>query len=212
MTIAERILEFLQERPGGVDDDEICKALGLRARQQANSRCRHLETEGFVVRRQVNGKIRNFLTGKSIPVTPPEVTEPLRDGLMHWFWEGNIQAQVVRHLVEQNYHIRSVADTATRQQGVDIVAERNGELLWVSVKGYPSGTARTNASVQAAHWFKQVIFDMLVYRGRDKIISLGVALPDYARYRSLAKKIDWFQPIADFRYFWIKENGDISVE
>jgi hypothetical protein len=105
-----------------------------------------------------------------------------------------------------------VADTAKREQGIDIVAERNGEQLWVSVKGYPAGTHRTKPSVQAGHWFKQVIFDILAYRGKDKVVSLGVALPDYERYRSLAKKIAWFKPVADFRYFWVEENGDVSVE
>lgn len=60
MTIKESIISFLQNHPDGADDDELANVLGLSARQQANSRCRQLEKEGLVVRRLVNGKIRNF--------------------------------------------------------------------------------------------------------------------------------------------------------
>lgn len=130
----------------------------------------------------------------------------------YWFWEGNVQEKVVTYLAMQNYRIISQADTASQQQGIDIVAERNGIILWVSVKGYPKGTARTNPSVQAAHWFKQVIFDMIEYREQDKEVLLAVALPDYRRHHSLAEKISWFKPVAKFSYFWVNENGDVSVE
>lgn len=63
MTIRERIVAFLQRHPEGVDDDALAKALQLKYRQQANSRCRQLEEEGLVVRRHVNGKIHNFWVG-----------------------------------------------------------------------------------------------------------------------------------------------------
>jgi hypothetical protein len=92
------------------------------------------------------------------------------------------------------------------------MAEKNGKQLWVSVKGFPRRTEKTNPSVQAAHWFKQVIFDMLDYRGRDENVSLAVALPDFTRYHAMAKKISWFKPVARFNYFWVRENGEVVVE
>jgi HJR/Mrr/RecB family endonuclease len=46
-----------------------------------------------------------------------------------------------------DFYIRSVANTASHQQGIDIVAEKDGKLLWVTVKGYPQGTDKTNPSV-----------------------------------------------------------------
>ncbi|MCS6939717.1 MAG: hypothetical protein NZM94_10620, partial [Roseiflexus sp.] len=130
----------------------------------------------------------------------------------HWFWEGNIQSKVVQYLAAQGFHIRSVADTASHQQGIDIVAEKDGKFLWVSVKGHPQDTGKTNPSVQAGHWFKQAIFDVIEYRERDKQVLIAVALPDYPRYRSLAQKITWFKPVANFVYFWVKEDGQVSVE
>ena len=212
MTIAQRILELLQRQPQGLDDDQIAEVLSLKVRQQANSRCRQLQKEGYVTRRPMNGKIRNFSTERPIPVTVFEANTALNQVAGLWFWEGNVQAQVVQHLTAQNYQIRSVADTARRQQGVDIIADRDGEQLWVSVKGYPVGTSRTNPSVQAGHWFKQAIFDVLDYRGQDSAVSLGVGLPDYPRYRSLARKISWFKPVGGFRYFWVEANGQVIVE
>jgi len=98
MTITERIISLLQHRPEGVDDDELSNILGLKARQQANSRCRRLMKEGVVVRRQVNGKIRNFLSGKQITETPLDSPPLSSDFSKLWFWEGNVQAQLVRYL------------------------------------------------------------------------------------------------------------------
>lgn len=217
MSIKQRIISYLQSHPEGIDDDELARALGLKARQQANARCRELEKEGLVIRRRVGDKIHNFWAGNSVaaassvPPIPPNPQSDLPKS-KHWFWEGNIQSKVIQYLATHGFYIRSVADTASHQQGIDIVAEKDGKLLWVSVKGYPQGTDKTNPSVQAGHWFKQVIFDIIEYRERDKNALLAVALPDYPRYRSLAQKITWFKPVANFVYFWVKEDGQISVE
>jgi len=106
----------------------------------------------------------------------------------NWFWEGNVQSKDINFLVSQNYQIRSVASTASHQTGIDIIAEKDGKNLWVSVKGYPQGTERTNASTQSRHWFKQAIFDIIEYRERDKEAFLAMAFPDFPSYRNLAKK------------------------
>ena len=214
MTIANRIVGFLQNQTQGIDDDELAKVLGLAARQQANSRCRQLEKEGFVIRRAVQGKIHNFWAGKqySAKLGAPYEPRQLDSDSEPWFWEGNVQAQLVQHLAANGYRILSVADTATRQRGKDIVAEHNGKQLWVSVKGYPKGTPKTKPAVQAAHWFKQAIFDVLVYRQQSTDVDLGVAFPDYKRYRSLAEQVAWLRPVAAFGYFRIQPTGQIFTE
>jgi hypothetical protein len=218
MTIKERIISFLQNHTEGVDDDELAKALNLSARQQANLRCRRLEGEGLVIRQQVNGKIRNFWAANVVPVPtaplPPDA-KILPTGIpksRDWFWEGSVQSTVVSFLAAHGYTIRSQADTASHQRGIDIEAEKDGKSLWVSVKGYPKGTEKTKPSVQAGHWFKQVIFDMIEYRERRKDVLLAVALPDFPRYRTLAQKITWFKPVAKFAYFWVKADGVVDVE
>jgi len=214
MTIKQSIISFLQTRPEGTDDDELARALTLKFRQQANIRCRELEKEGLVIRRKVKGKIHNFWAGKSsapISTTTPKLSidspryEP-------WFWEGNVQSRVVNYLVSQTNQIHSVADTASHQQGKDIIAEKSGKQLWISVKGYPKGTDKTNPSTQAGHWFKQAIFDVIEYREEDRNVSLAVALPDFRRYHFLANKISWFKPVANFIYFWVGQNGEVLSE
>lgn len=218
MTIRERIIGYLQNHPEGVDDDMLAEALGLSQRQQANARCRQLENEGLVVRRRLGGKIHNFW--QNIPQRPllldlhvdeavaqshPVSSEP-------WYWEGNIQAQVINHLASQKYLIRSVADTRSRQQGKDIVAERDEKELWITSKGYPKGTDRTQPSTQAGHWFKHAVFDVLEYRGENMSVGLGIALPDFRRYRSLADRIAWLKPIVKFVYYWVQENNTVICE
>jgi hypothetical protein len=157
MTIKERIAEYLKKHPEGVDDDLLARNLNLSARQQANSRCRDLEEEGLVERRKVRGKIHNFWIGgesrgETKASTPAkELTAVKKSKTENWFWEGNVQAQVVGYLAGRGYSIMSVADTASHQRGKEV---------WVSAKGFPEGTAKTHPSTQAGHWFKQAVFDI----------------------------------------------------
>lgn len=219
MTIKERIAEYLKKHPEGVDDDVLARNLDLSARQQANSRCRQLEEEGLVERRKVRGKIHNFWIGgegrgvkakKHTPARKKEVEKA--DYHNAWYWEGNVQATLVGYLAGQGYSVMSVADTASRQRGKDIEAAKDGKPVWVSVKGYPRGTTKTNPTTQAGHWFKNAVFDILKYRGEDEEAGLGLALPDFSRYRTLAKRIAWLQPVAKFTYYWVQESGEVKAE
>lgn len=225
MTIRDRIIDYLQNHPEGIDDDDLAFNLRLKSRQKANSRCRQLEKEGFVKRVVIGGKIHNFWAENFYPMTATEMQaqsisqpaqkpkqQPVTPKSDNWFWEGNVQSKVINFLVSQKYHIRSVADTASHQTGIDIMAEKNGKKLWVSVKGYPQGTERTNASTQSRHWFKQAIFDIIEYRERDKEALLAVAFPDFPSYRNLSKKITWFQSAARFVYIWVKEDGRVEYQ
>ena len=208
-TIRERILEYLNQHPEGVDDDELARALQLKARQQANSRCRKLSTEGFVERRRIGGKIHNFLIAPERTFAPPVPPEPAED--RPWFWEGNVQQVVVEYLRKADYRIVRFADTATRQPGRDIEAESKIGPLWVTVKGYPEGTDRTRPSTQAGHWFKQALFDIVAWRGEDQTVELALALPDFPRYRDLAMRVAWLQPVARFSLIWVMEDGTVEV-
>ncbi len=225
MTIKDRIANYLKNTPEGIDDGSLAITLGNMSRNQANSRCRQLEKEGFVKRVVINGIIHNFWAEnyysksatqsplKKIPQTFSQQKQPADvPKSSHWFWEGNVQSKVINFLVSQKYQIRSVADTASHQTGIDIMAEKDGKKLWVSVKGYPRGTEKTNASTQSRHWFKQAIFDIVEYRERDKETFLAVAFPDFPSYRNLAKKITWLKSAAKFVYIWVKEDGSVEHE
>lgn len=211
-TIRDRITEYLAQHPEGIDDDELARALGLKQRQQANSRCRQLEAKGILERHQVRGKIHNFLVDTVHLSQPYREPENASDETKPWFWEGNVQQAVVNYLESQKYTILQAVNTASHQQGKDIITESSGGLLWITVKGYPKGTTRTHPTVQAGHWFKEALFDIVRYRGEDAEVALAIALPDFPRYRRLTYKVSWFQPVARFSYFWVNEDGTVNIE
>ncbi len=217
MTIKQRIILCLQNYPNGINDDDLSRILGMSARQQANEQCRELEKQGLVIRRKVDGRIHNFWAGELVLYTGSVSVEAHKSRKdlpksKYWFWEGNVQSRVIIYLATLSYCIRSVADTASHQQGIDIVAEKNDKSLWITVKGYPQGTEKTNPSVQATHWFKHAVFDIVEYRERDKSVLLAVALPDYPRYHTLAQRIIWLKPAANFIYYWVKQSDEIFTE
>lgn len=191
----------------------------VQVQQQANISCRALAQEGLVSRRQVLGKIHNLWIGQEATIALPSQPVSQMTANPHlpphyksdnWFWEGNVQDQVVRYLQAHKWAIRSCADTASHQRGKDIIAKRNGSELWVPVKGYPTGTKRTHATVQAGHWFKGAVFDIIRYRGENERALLGIALPDFPRYHRLAETIRWLEPVASFVYYWVQPTGEIT--
>jgi len=109
--------------------------------------------------------------------------------------EADVQASVVTALVGAGWAIRSVANTATKEHGIDIIAERDGQSVGVEVKGFPGlGYAdparadqrkRTRPSTQAGHWFSQVILAAMRLRTKHPDWRSVIALPDHARYRTL---------------------------
>jgi hypothetical protein len=206
-TARQRILDYLNHHPEGADDDELAAALHLSARQQANTICRELVTERLVRRERVDGKLRNFATGQSAPKP-----EPVDTSEHPWYWEGHVQARVEQHLRGQGYTIVRTANTANHEQGTDIEARKDRRPLWVTVKGYPRSTERTNATVQAPHWFKDAVFDLLVWRGESAEADVALALPDFPRYRKLLAKVAWLQPVIKYRVFWVNAGGDVRIE
>lgn len=119
---------------------------------------------------------------------------------------------MVSYLEKNGYKIISIANTTTHQRGVDIIARNDKVELWITAKGYPTGTQRPKATTQAGHWFKQAIFDIIDYRNQSEFLDLGVALPDFRRYHSLSKKTSWLKNVSGFRFYWVDVNGNVSIE
>jgi hypothetical protein len=213
MTIQDRIIAHLGDHPEGVDDDALTAALGLRQRQQANMRCRRLEEFGFVVRRRTEGKILNFLASP-LPASPLQGQVSVRDCTEQpWYWEGNVQSAVVRQLESAGYQISFAANTATKEQGKDIIAiSPSGTILWISAKGFPRGTVKTNARTQARHWFSHALFDLVLWRGEHHLNGLGLAFPEQPTYRRLVSRIHWFLETAGASIFWVAEDGSVTVQ
>ena len=210
--LKHRILGCLKGHPEGIDDDTLTLALGLSRRQTANAYCRRMEKEGLIVRKKAGGKTRNFLSSErrisiSVESAPKQSSLPSEI----WHWEGNVQSKVRVFLESSGYSILKVADTSAKEKGKDIEAVKNGRKLWITAKGYPVRTKRTPATVQAGHWFKDAIFDLLIWYGADRSADLGLALPDFSRYRKLLEKVQWLQGAIGFSVYWVSEAGFVSL-
>jgi hypothetical protein len=196
-------------------DDCLSTSSKVYPRQTVNVICRSLSEASLIHRH--NGKcnhcnkvkIVNLLRdGVELKFAPQTVT-PSTD-TKSWYWEGNVQSQVVSFLAKNEYKIISVADTASRVPGKDIIAlDPKGIELWVSVKGFPE----KSSTVQARHWFSGAVFDLLLYRGENQNVKLAIAFPDgFVTYTNLLPRIDWIKQLMPFEVFWVAENGSVRVE
>lgn len=152
------------------------------------------------------------------PVSPegPAPSETPVDATTEWWWEGNVQAAVVRHLAAEGWDIHRVADTSSRERGVDIDAVRGGERLLAEVKGYPSdtylrgpkeGTRKpTGAALQARHYFAGALLSGLLMRGDHASARVVLALPAVETYRTLAARTS--APLTQARVeLWLVSEG-----
>ncbi|MEN0129098.1 MAG: hypothetical protein AAGC49_06630 [Brevundimonas sp.] len=179
---------------------------------------RHLAALGF----QVHGEIE----ARAIP-TPHDVqgarAEPtdrrLQSADESWHTEANVQAAVVGWLVAHGWRILSVADTAARAHGVDVVAERGSERVGIEVKGYPSAqyadparadeVKRTRPSTQAGHWYAQALLAAMRLKGRQPDTTSVVALPDFPRYRALYADTSGSLTASAIEVWWVTSTGDV---
>jgi hypothetical protein len=219
MTVADEVLNALRENPVGLTDAELAALLGKR-HQHINMTCRSLADSGLIVRDGASGSITNRLTAD-----PPAdeirrpVHMPAETADDDWAREGNVQSRLVTHLAGADWRILSVADTARREQGIDIVAERDGARLLVEVKGWPSTTyARgeragqpkpTQPTLQAAHWFASGL-TTLIRRGGSTGVRLALALPDKRRYRGLLGEVGWALERLDITVYLVAADGSVQ--
>ena len=84
-----------------------------------------------------------------------------------WYWEGNVVDAIARHLESDGWSVVTKADTHTKGRGVDIHAIKNGKVLLVEAKGYPSKNYRdprrtaetkpTNPTSLAQQWYSHAL-------------------------------------------------------
>lgn len=138
-----------------------------------------------------------------------------------WFWEGNVQAAMVRHLSVQGAIIRSVADTASKTRGTDIVASLGGRVLHIEVKGWPSTTyadarragevKRTQPAVQASHWFAGAVLSAVRLRGRYPGDRVLIVFPAFPRYRNLSDETAGPLREIGIEIWFVQEQGGVSA-
>ncbi|OAB63278.1 hypothetical protein AY599_06645 [Leptolyngbya valderiana BDU 20041] len=218
MTHAQTIEAFLTTASGPICDDCLSAHTGITPRQTVNLNARRLERRKLAAKREAmlcayckDHKVCNRATGLTWrPAAASAPAKPLPD---YWHWEGHVQDAIVEHLRAEGYDIRSAADTASKAAGKDIIAEKDGRALWISVKGFPAGTAKTNASSQSRHWFAKAVFDLVLYKDQEGDADLALGLPGgYKTYHALADRVTWLRTNLPFSIYWVAEDGSVRVE
>jgi Holliday junction resolvase-like predicted endonuclease len=149
---------------------------------------------------------------------PPATSPPLPGAGLP---EGTVQSFVVAYLVSQGWEIQRVADTASREQGIDVLATRDGHVLAVEVKGFPgtayadprrSGEAkRTPPAAQARVWYAQAILKAMLTRSDHPEYDLAIALPDAATYRSLHQRTRTSLDQLSISVMFVTATGDVHL-
>ena len=219
MTVANDVLRALGTRPAGMTDAELATVLAKR-HQHINTTCRQLADQGLIARDTSHcGIINRLLRGDAPPPVRVIHGEPSSTA-SEWAWEGNVQSRVATYLAATGWSIIRVADTALRERGVDIIAERAGQRLLVEVKGWPSSTyARgehagqpkpTQPRLQAIHWFAEGL-TTLIRRGAKSGARLALALPDMPRYRTLLAEVGWALDRLDITVYLATAEGAVEM-
>ncbi|MFE9188865.1 hypothetical protein ACFYL6_04565 [Micromonospora sp. NPDC007208] len=196
MTLIDDILVRLRARPGGMTDAELAHATG-KLHQQINQRCRQMQAAGVIVRDRSGAVIVNRVAEAGVPVPqqPAAASALVSAAGRDWSWEGNVQAALCRWLVHEGWSLIQVVDTASKQQGTDVVAERAGSRMHVEVKGFPSTsyadprrageTKPTPPALQANHWYGAALLKALRLREKHPDECVAMAFPEAAQYRRL---------------------------
>jgi Holliday junction resolvase-like predicted endonuclease len=189
---------------------------------------RHLAALGFEVAGDIESRTSSTAVGPAVtpPSAPlpaaglrPYVSAPAEHG-GEWHTEANVQAALVTALAGEGWRILSVANTATKEHGIDVIASRDGQTAGVEVKGYPSrGYAdparagevkRTSPSTQAGHWYSQAVLAAMRLRGKEPQWRSVIALPDFPRYRDLHAETAGSLAAVQIEVWWVDQAGAVQ--
>lgn len=225
MSRQDKLLESLASRRR-LCDDCLSEISGVKPRQSVYQACNVMRDQKLISRlterceacnrmKIVNAlvskarqlpKIRTDTIVSSVALAGSSTSSPSKP----WYWEGHVQAEIVRFLMASNVTIQSEANTATREQGIDIEAiDIDGLPLWVSVKGFPEKSSNT----QARHWFAGALLDLALYKDKNPTARLALGLPSgFATYESLVKRVRSTLAFFGCNIFWVTEHGKVTRE
>ena len=148
--------------------------------------------------------------------------QAVSSGQSDWYWEGNVQAVLVRYLRSEGWTIETTANTAAKAQGDDIRARKSDQILRVEVKGWPTKgryadplrageVKRTQPSTQAGHWYSQALLHVLRDLGRYPQDRVAIGLPDWPRFRSLIADTERPLRRLGIAVYLVAEDGTVEV-
>jgi hypothetical protein len=193
-------------------------ALGVRRTKfTSHTALRHLTALGFAVTAAT--PIRIAAQPQALP--QPETREQAQP--RGWPWEGAVQSVFANLLVTHGWTISSMADTATKQAGIDMLAAHPhaGRRLGAEVKGWPSvGYAdprrageikKTQPSTQAGHWFSDALRAAMMLLDSHPGHESLMVLPDHTRYRDLAARTATGRRAANIHVVLLQADGSYTT-
>ena len=175
---------------------------------------RYFAALGFDVRGDIESRTSAPVMSDDRPSPPPQPDES-------WHTEANVQAAVVSFLDAGGWRILSVANTASRERGTDVIAERDGQTIGIEVKGFPSRsyadpsraheTKRARPSTQAGHWYAVAVLSAMRQRNREPEWRSVIALPDFPRYRSLYAETTASLDAIGIEVWWVSDDGSVTT-
>jgi len=138
-----------------------------------------------------------------------------------WYWEGNVVKAVSAYLQKEGWTIKRTADTETREAGVDIQAQKSGEVLLVEVKGYPSKVYQrgeqkgqpkpTNPPTQARHWYSEALFSAILRQAEHPAATVVIALPKFSTFTNLVRRTRHALTKLGIVVYIVEESGAVKA-
>lgn len=227
-TSQEAISWFRRHAPARAADSTI-RVLTRGASANVDNRAQFANREPFLMR-VGHGTFRSatpdeIAEWRSRRGAEPPATRPLREKPIHteadWYTEENTQRLLVEWLRAGGWTIVRTANTATREHGVDVVAELDGKRLGVEVKGYPSrvyaagprkGQAKPTAPAnQAPKWFSHALVPAMKVRTREPETRSVICFPDFPVYRRLWTETGSSLAAAGIEVWIVAADGAVSI-
>ena len=203
-------------------NDSKVEALAWRAAGWHVSSVNQLR-ERVVFARGTRGGIYQARRANTAPHRDSAPQRPTQSLTMHPadtdMTEQAVQSLLVTNLAGQGWQINRVADTATKEHGIDVLAVRDGRTLAVEVKGYPGKgyadprrageTKPTAPAVQARHWYAQAILKAMLTHSDHPDFDIAIALPDVPTYRALGARTKSSLDRLDIPLLFVTMDGQI---
>lgn len=191
-----------------------------RSEFMSNTARRHLSALGYEVTGDVDS--RAVAGVRPAPSSPEPTSQHLQRPMSlsdEWHTEANVQAALVTALAAERWRILSVANTATKEHGVDVIASLEQQVVGIEVKGFPSRNyadptragevKRTSPSTQAGHWYAQAVLAAMRLRGTEPTWRSVIALPDFPRYRDLYAQTIGSLDASLIEVWWLDQAGGL---
>ncbi len=150
------------------------------------------------------------LSTKDVPVQGVlrSYSLPQAGAARNWASEASVSSAIASHLVRKGWRILRVADTESREQGIDIVAERDGRRCLVETKGYPINENYT----QARHYFSDALRKVLLMRQEEPEAVVAFGFP---RFRAFETGFTQLRPTLTalrISVFWVEGPDTVTEE